>query len=84
MPEIDNIQIISYSKVEDQYHILFKLENNGWREYQEYLGHISFDENLIVKEFNILLSYDSWNGIRQNLIYDEEHPEKGIKKHNNK
>ncbi|MEZ5059225.1 MAG: hypothetical protein R2879_19490 [Saprospiraceae bacterium] len=42
-PEIDNIQIISYSKVEDQYHILL-LENNGWREYRN-----TWDTYLLMK-----------------------------------
>jgi hypothetical protein len=80
IPEIDDIETMSYSKVDNDYHLLFKLENNGWREYQEYLGHLTVNEELEIEDFNVFLSYDSWNGEREKLIYDEQRPENGIRK----
>ncbi len=80
IPKINNIEIISYSKSDGEYHLLFKLENNGWREYQEYLGHLAINENLELESFNVFLSYDSWKVEKEKLIYDEQHPEIGIKK----
>ena len=79
-PELDEIEVISYSKFEDKYHLLFTLENFGWREYQSYLGYLSINENMKLENFEVLLSYDSWKSEEENLIFDKKHPEKGIKK----
>lgn len=80
IPAPDNIETISYSKFDDQYHLLFKLENHGRREYQEYLGHLALNEEMELVDFNVLLKYDSWKGEVEKLIFDEQHPEYGIKK----
>ncbi|HHH53751.1 MAG TPA: hypothetical protein ENK91_08845 [Bacteroidetes bacterium] len=79
MPEIYNIKIISYLMFNRKYHLLFKLENNSWREYQEYIGHLAIDDNLELKDFNVFLSYDSWKVEKEKLIYNEQHPERGVR-----
>ena len=78
--EIDNIEIISYLKFNGYYHVLFKLEYNGWREYQEYIGHLAINDKLELEDLNVLLNEDSWIGESGKVIYDKQHPEKGIRK----
>ena len=77
---LGKMEVISYSKFEDKYHLLFKLENFGWREYQSYIGYLSINENMKLENFEVLLSYDSWKSEKENLIFDKEHPELGITK----
>ncbi len=77
---IDNIEVISYSSVDSIYHLLFRLENNGWREYQDYIGYLSMNKDLQLKEFYVVLRDNSWSGESATLFYDEYHPERGVKR----
>ncbi len=77
---VDDIRIISYVRKDGNYHLLFKLENNGWREYQDYVGYLRVNDEMKLEDFYVYLNYDSWAGEKNNLIYDESHPEMGVRK----
>ncbi|HFA49163.1 MAG TPA: hypothetical protein ENJ95_09110 [Bacteroidetes bacterium] len=75
----DDINIISYGEANNYYHLLFKLENFGWREYQKYIGYLNINDNLELKDFKICLAYDSWNGEEEKISFDIAHPENGVR-----
>ncbi|PHN02517.1 hypothetical protein [Flavilitoribacter nigricans] len=80
LPEIDKIEVIAYTRSGTSYHLLFRLEYNGWREYREYLGHLVLNEQAGIEDLRYFLSYDSWQPEKEKLIYDARHPERGIRK----
>jgi hypothetical protein len=76
---IDEILVLSAAHQEDGFHVLFEVNDWGWREAQEYVGYLWIDEDLEVRGFSFVKTYDSWFGETQDEIhFDLKFPHRGI------
>jgi hypothetical protein len=77
---IDELNVLGASHREDGFHVLLEANDWGWREGQRYIGYLRIDEDLEVRDFTFIKTYDSWFGETQDeILYDLKFPERGIR-----